>query len=351
MRTVSALARTAVVAVLAALSVAGASAGVASAADDDVTWAVRTASNDLGSERTSYAYDVEPGATLDDALVVSNHGDDELRLGVYAADGYTTDSGQFDLLTTDTASTGVGAWVAADQDVVTVGPGATVEVPFTVQVPDDATPGDYAGGIVTTLTQADDAEGINVDRRLGIRIGLRVGGELAPQLTVENLHVDYEGTLAPFGHGDATITYTIHNTGNAILSAQQAATLSGPFGWFTVPVGAIAAPPQLLPGESWDVSVPVDDVTPAIRLATTATVTPVLLDASGSTTALDPVAVSAHGWAVPWALVVLVVVLVLLVVFGARAVRRSRSRRRAAEEARVAEAVAQALQERETAAP
>lgn len=324
-------------------------AGPSAAADDDVTWAVRTASNDFGSERTSYSYDVDPGAQVKDALVVANHGDESLRLGVYAADGYTTDSGQFDLLNQDTESAGIGAWIAAAGDTVTVEPGATVEVPFTVQVPDDATPGDYAGGIVTTLTQGDDAAGINVDRRLGVRIALRVGGELAPQLAVENLHVDYDGTLNPFGRGDATITYTIHNTGNAVLSAQQAAGLTGPFGWFAASATVVAAPPQLLPGESWPVTAVVRDVTPAIRLLGTVTVTPALTDASGSTTSLDPVVATVHGWAVPWVLAVLVVLVVALVVLTVRGARRSRARRGAREEARVAEAVAQALRERETA--
>ena len=145
-------------------------------------------------------------------------------------------------------------------------PGKTAEVPFTVTVPDNATPGDYVGGILTSLTQSDEAEGINVDRRLGIRVKLRVGGELKPNLAIEDLHVDYAGSANPFGKGDATVTYTIHNTGNA-----DPVGAAGGVGLRPVRVAAgprpgdIAAPPELLPGESWKVKVPVHGVAPAVQ--------------------------------------------------------------------------------------
>ncbi|GHS84687.1 hypothetical protein AGMMS50218_00030 [Actinomycetota bacterium] len=345
--TVAGLVRTAAVVLLAALGVTAGASGVAVAADSDVTWAVRTADNSLGADRTSFSYSLDPGAQAQDALVVVNHGADPLELAVYAADGYTTDSAQFDLLTPDQESAGVGAWLSTDASSVTVEPGGTAEVPFTVAIPDDATPGDYAGGIVTSLSEPDDTEGITVDRRLGIRVNLRVGGELAPSLAVEHVQVHYSGTLNPFAAGDATVTYTLHNTGNTLVSAQQAVSVAGPFGVLRTDGSTPAdTPPQLLPGESWDVSVPVHDVAPTFRLSATATISPLVTDASGSTSSLAPVTVTAHGWAVPWTAVVLLVVLVVLVVLALRLRRRRGARRTAREEARVQEAVAQALRER-----
>ena len=199
---------------LAALGLVGVMAAPA-AADGDVPWTVTTASNEFGSGRQNYSYTLNPGGQLKDGLVVVNHGTTPLDLAVYAADGFTTEGGQLDLVTKDAKSAGVGAWVHAGRDHVTVRPGESVEVPFTVTLPDNAAPGDYMGGIVTSLTQATDANGSQVDRRLGIRIRLRVGGELTSSLSVEDLHVRYSGTPNPFRKGDATVTYTIHNTGNS----------------------------------------------------------------------------------------------------------------------------------------
>ncbi|MER5275840.1 DUF916 domain-containing protein [Streptomyces sp. NPDC002809] len=343
--TTAVLVRTALLVLLAAL-VSGTFARPAQAAEGDVTWTVRTAANDYGEDRSSFSYAVNPGGEAEDALVVANHGTEPLSLAVYAADGYTTEKGQLDLLTEGTKSRSIGSWVRAGRETVRIAPGKSAEIPFTVKVPGNATPGDYVGGILTSLKQADDTEGIAVDRRLGIRIKLRVSGALRPGLSVEDLHVDYRGSAGPFARGDATVTYNLHNTGNALLSGTHKVTLTGPFGTLSTDAGDIPAPPELLPGERWKVTVPVHAVTPAFRLTATVAVTPLITDAAGSTTALEPVRATARGWAVPWTLLLL-----LVLVLGAAAaafvlVRRGRARRALHEEERVRVAVEQALRDK-----
>lgn len=328
------------------LALAGVSAAPARAADDgDVTWTVRTAANDFGADRSSFGYSVNPGGKTEDAMVVANHGATALTLAVYTADGFTTEKGQLDLLTREKKSRSIGAWVRAARETVTVAPGKSAEVPFTVTVPADATPGDYVGGILTSLKQPDGAEGIAVDRRLGIRIKLRVSGALRPSLAVEDVHVSYDGS-AGFAQGDATVTYSLHNTGNAVLSGTQKVAVTGPFGMFRTDAGAVAAPPELLPGERWKVTVPVHGVTPAYRLAATVTVTPLLTDAAGSTTALKPVRATAHGLAVPWTLTLLVALVLAGIVVAVVLTRRGRARRKRLEDERVREAVDRALREK-----
>jgi hypothetical protein len=318
-------------------------AEAAHAADDDVTWTVRTASNDFGPDRTSFSYTVSPGSTVEDAMVVANHGDSPLDLGFYAADGYTTDDGQFDLALPGEESAAVGAWVRGDDDRITVHPGKEIEVPFSVTVPENATPGDYAGGIVTTLTQADDEEGINVDRRLGIRVSLRVSGDLTPRLEVEDASVSFAGGFNPFAGGEALLSYTLRNTGNAVISAREVATASGPFGMLSTSAASLEDPPQLLPGEEWAVSIPFRDVPALFWFTATSTVTPVVVDASGSTTPLEPIVASATGAAIPWTAIILALLLAGIAVVVVLLVRRERARRKAREDARVEEAVELAL--------
>ncbi|GAA2614685.1 hypothetical protein GCM10010399_51970 [Dactylosporangium fulvum] len=338
--------RTAAVALLAAVAIVWPGAGPALAEEGDVAWTVRTASNSYGADRSSFSYAVNPGGQLKDAMVVANRGKAPIDLAVYAGDGFTTGAGQLDLLTRDKKSVGIGAWLRADHETVAIQPGQAVEVPFTVSVPGNATPGDYAGGIVTSLTQPDSAQSINVERRLGIRVKLRVGGDLKPGLTIEDLHVDFAGSSNPFGGGDASVTYTIHNTGNAILSAQQTVSVSGPFGWLRTEAGEIAAPPELLPGERWKVTVPVHGVARAGRLTATATLTPRLVDASGSTTSLEAVRATTHGWAVPWLLLLLIVVVIAGIAGAVLLARRGRARRKLREDVRVREAVEKALRDK-----
>ena len=343
-RSLRALLGAAGLAVVVALNLFAAPAGIAHAAEGDVTWSVRTASNQFGADRTGYNYAVSPGGVIDDALVVVNNGDTPLDLGVYAADGYTTDSGQFDLLVAGAESVGIGTWVSGTGDSVSVAPGESTEFPFSLAVPANATPGDYSGGIVTSLTQADDANGVNVDRRLGIKINLRVGGDLAPSLAIENMNIGWGGGLNPFAGGEATLSYTLHNTGNAVLATQQATSLTGPFGWLATDTGTMDAPPQLLPGERWAVSVPVSDVPASFLLFASATVVPIVLDASGSTTDLDAVTAKSIGLALPWMLLLIVLVLAALVVLALGQRRRRLTQAKDREDARVTEAVELALE-------
>ncbi|MEU6012183.1 DUF916 domain-containing protein [Streptomyces sp. NPDC047453] len=320
----TALHRSAVVALLAVLTFLATGAGPAAAADGDVSWAVRTASNDFGSDRPNYSYTVNPGGHVDDALVVVNHGTTPLHLAVYAADAFTDEAGRLDLVTKDAKSTRVGAWVRTDRPDVAIRPGRSVKVPFTLTVPRDAAPGDHMGGIVTSL-----ADGTDTGRRLGIRIRLRVGGALEPKLSVQDLHVRYSGTANPVGRGDATVTYTIHNTGNAILAARQAVAVSGPFGVLRAAASHVDDSPALLPGEIWKVTVPVHGVAPALRAAGTVTLVPLLTDASGSVAPLAGAKTTTHAWTVPWTLLLCVIVLIGLVAAGL--VSRSRRHRRRAE--------------------
>ncbi|QEO16209.1 DUF916 domain-containing protein [Agromyces intestinalis] len=346
-------------ALFAALLAAGSLAGATAASADEaapegaVTWGVRTASNALGTARDNFAYAVDPGVAVDDALVVTNHDDVPLALDLYAADAFTTTAGQLDVLARDTASNDAGTWISLDRESLELAPGESAEVPFTVAVPDDATPGDYAAGIITSLDRPADAAGITVDRRLGIRVQLRVGGVLDPSLSIEGLHVDYAGTFNPFGTGSATVEFTVRNSGNVRLAAGQAVAIAGPFGMLRTDAIGVPELPELLPGETWPVTVPVDGVFPAFWVTASATLSPRIpaIDETTVPPAVAPVTSESGTWAVPWALLGLVLLVAAAAVAASLLGRRARRLRAEREEARVQAAVEQALRERETTPP
>ena len=291
----------------------------AAAADDTVPWNVTTAANDYGSERTAFEYTVNAGDEVDDGIVVTNTGTAPLRLAVYGADAFTTAAGTLDLRPQGADSSGVGAWLRPGVDHVDVAPGGSADVPFTIALPADAAAGDHVGGIVTSATAAPG--GSQGEQRVVIPVQLHVAGYFQPGLTVDALRTTYSGD-------DATVTYTLHNTGNAVLAARQDVAIGGPFGAFTVHADSVATTPDLLPGESWQVSVPVHGVTRAGWVSTTVALTPVYTDPAGTPSELDPVTSAAHAWALSWvAVLVVVVVLALLaglVVLVVRLVRRPR---------------------------
>jgi hypothetical protein len=311
-----------------------------------VTWGVRPADTVHGTERPNYAYSLEPGASLDDGIIVSNYTQGPLTFRVYAADGFMTDAGELDLLPAGEESSALGAWVSFAGEEVTVDGGDSVVVPFTLTVPAEATPGDYAAGVVSSLL-VENAEGVSVDRRLGSRMHLRVAGDLVPAVVLDDVSVTYDGTLNPFAAGDATVTFTVTNDGNTRLAAGQVVRVAGPWG-----AGAQSTPrvelPELLPGTSVTRTVTVDGVWPLGRVSADVRVTAEVVTAIGATDAeavpvVAPATASASTLAVPWTALALLVLLVAAVVLWRRAARRRRVR----DERKVAEAVAQALRERD----
>jgi WxL Interacting Protein, peptidoglycan binding domain len=309
-----------VAAVLAAALLAGASVPVpAMAVEEGTPWEVDTVDGSLGSGRQNYDYAVEPGERLEDALTVVNNGSTPIDLALYAADAFTTDTGRLDLRTRDDAPTGVGGWLQLDRDRISLQPGESAEVPFALTVPGDASPGSHMGGIVTT--PASTSSGTEPERRVAIRIHLRVGESFRPSLSVEDVSVDYSGDS--FGTGRAIVTYTIRNTGDTMLAAEQSVVVAGPFDAFRVTADPVDDAPLLLPDETWTVSVPVRGVAPVGLLAATVTLVPLYTDPAGSTGPLAMIEHTGHGWAIPWLPAMLILCLAALV-----AVLVARKRRR-----------------------
>jgi hypothetical protein len=285
-------------------------------------WAVKPATTTgFGADRKDYGYTVSPGGRLQDGIQVVNPGATTVHVALGAAEGVTTPQGRLSLVRRGAKSKDVASWVHLEQNDVTVLPGTSVTVPFVITPPKDAAAGDHVGGIVTATAAGAEAAGP------GLPVRLRVSGALKPSLAAEGVRVRYTGTASPSGTGDATVTYTIRNSGNAILTARQAVSASGPLAAWERRAARVPDVPPLLPGATWKVSVPLHDVAPAFRLRATVKVVPLLTDSAGSIAPLATIEATGGGWAIPWSLLLVVVVLVVL---GGLATVGLRRRRRVA---------------------
>jgi hypothetical protein len=301
---------------------------------------VKPADTAQGRDRPNYAYDLQPGGTVGDALYVANRSPQPITLSVYAADGFLTEDGALDILAGGVASTDLGSWVRVETPELTLDSGASAEVPFVITVPADAPPGDYAAGVVASMRVTAD-NGTITERRLGSRVHLRVQGDLAPALTVGGVVVDYHGTANPIESGSATVTYTLTNTGNTRLDPAVDVALGGPFGLAGVTAADDA--PELLPGSSLQRTVEVAGVVPLGLLAADVTATSQVVSrtlAGAEPSALDPLVSegTAATAAMPWTALAILAALVLFIAWRIVAGRR----RKAAHARELAAAVAAA---------
>ncbi|KQQ09758.1 WxL protein peptidoglycan domain-containing protein [Rathayibacter sp. Leaf296] len=316
-------------ALLAAASLSAAAAVLplapASAADGPA-WSVGPTADASGTTRANFDYSVDPGAVVEDSISVRNDGATELVLDVYPADAFTTREGGIDVLTAGTASEDAGTWIALATSSVTLVPGQDAAVPFTVTVPADARPGDHPAGIVTSLRVEDPDSQVQIDRRLGTRLQLRVSGELVPSLELSDPVVAFSGVWNPFATGFVTVDYSVGNTGNTRVTALADTSIAGPLG--VAGVSAQRQLPEVLPGSTIDVREELDGVGALLWLSGAVSLRPTSVGFGAAT--LDPVTADFALAAVPVGTLLVVLVLATGVVAVVLLVRRRRRGERVA---------------------
>lgn len=319
-----------VAALLALVSLASAaSAQPAAPADpqadpDALTWSVRPADTEHGVDRPNFGYEVEAGEEITDGIVITNMSAVELTLDVYAADGYTTPSGQLDLIAADQPSVDLGAWVDVEEEQVTLAAGESAEVAFTLSVPQDAAVGDHPGGIVAAYSSETAQGNVRQDSRLGSRMHVRVAGEFNVNLEVSDVRLDYSASWNPLSGSPAVVSYTLTNPGNVRTFAHEEVTFAGPGGMGATSIRAITD--EVLPGDSIQRQVELDGVLPMMRLTAAVEVTPEAVGGLPGT----PIEGSASVTAIPWTLLAILTVLILVVSIVLLRRRRAKNGSRAA---------------------
>ena len=235
----------------------------------------RSADPDLPGNRPVLVYDVAPGTTIQDAVTLSNRGNVQLDFDLYATDAFNTADGGFGLLPAEESPADVGSWVELGQDGVTVPPGMAVTIPMTITVPADARPGDHVGAVLAGSPapgRGPDGAVVSIDRRTGTRIYLRVQGELVQDLDVGDIRTTYTPSINPMS-GSAQVDYRVENRGNVRMAGRHVVTVAGPFG-LAGSQSDVLDLPELLPGESVELSTTVDGVPAAFVASATVRIEP-----------------------------------------------------------------------------
>jgi hypothetical protein len=228
------------------------------------SWALTPASDNANSgTRPFLTYAVTPGDTVKDEVTVYNFGNVPLTLNIYGVDAFNNVDGKFDIRPAADEPADAGAWVQLDQNLVTVLPREQITIPVSITIPADATPGDHVGAVVAGVSvQSQNAEGqvINLERRTGTRLYIRVAGDVTRSVVVGTVTAEYRHRLLePFVGGEAHVTYRLENRGNVRVGGKVTVEVSAPFGLAkrTVVFDKID---EILPGQKFELSTDVPDV-------------------------------------------------------------------------------------------
>ncbi|MEV7522094.1 DUF916 domain-containing protein [Streptomyces sp. NPDC091371] len=243
----------------------------AATAADNGTWGVfpTPAPGAAMTDRAYFFHQGPAGTSIGDSVTILNSSDKELTFQVFATDAVNTPSGgAFALLPVETKPKDIGTWIALPPETastVTVPAKGRKDIPFTVKIPADATPGDHVGGIVAlnTAVEGIQQEGkvqVGVKRSVGTRLYFRVPGPLTPGLSVEDVKVDRSAPLLPWvKDARATITYTLVNRGNVVVDPKVTVSAEGLFGREVLDRPARELKLALLPGQRIELTEPWPD--------------------------------------------------------------------------------------------
>ena len=169
-----------------------------------------------------FTYTLEPGASIDDEAVVINSGQEPVNLKLYAADGVTAIGGSTAFAAADEERNGVRSWLSTGVSDLEVAPGESVTVPFTLQVPPDARPGDHvAGWIVEGPPKTGGGQGVGaaVIERVGVAVVIRVPGPTQERLALGELCLNQET-------GSNYFEVPVTNEGNVLTKASGSLSLT-----------------------------------------------------------------------------------------------------------------------------
>jgi hypothetical protein len=269
-------------------------------------------------QRTYFTPVLSPGVSSNDRVAVVNETGQPLKLILYAVDAFTTTHGGFAVKTDNQPKLAMGAWIHLPVSQVTVPARSGEVIPFTYDPPAGVTPGDYTGAIMAEETRGaiSGSGSVKVQsiQAVGAAVYGRVIGALRPRLAITNVSIAVTRPIASQFGGpvNATVTYSVTNTGNQNLNPTVTVALSPLVGSSQHRHVRL---PQILTGSTVTFKARFTSVWPFGYLSATVTAKAMGAHASGGANAV----------VVPWLLLLIVVLAVLWFAY-----RRRRRRRKGA---------------------
>jgi dihydroorotate dehydrogenase (fumarate) len=281
--------------------------------------------------RSRFSFTADPGQQIADQYLVQNTGTLPQTYTVLGTDAFNDEEGKYALQPTGEPPTDIGAWVGFENGESRIQfelqPGEARLLPFTVTVPENATPGDHAGGIAASVVSPSGQ--VQIDRRVGTRLYVRVSGDIRVGLSVSALSGEYSGDWwNPFS-GTVKMSYTVRNTGNIALASNVEIGLNT---WFGIPLDNRAGDsiPELLPGGTRNYTSEAHGVAAWGYLNPWVTLSPFVEGNDPSKRLVtEPTTRDAVVIAMPWLLLLVLVLAALFLVIRRR--RRKSNEKKAAE--------------------
>ncbi len=149
---------------------------------------------------------LQPGGVITDTALIKSFEDTTKEILFYHRGAIYSSSCGFALAQYSTPLAGAATWMTVPEYIGPIGAKAQIEIPFTINVPEDASPGGYAAAfLIEEIKDGCDPTlgGICITTRNGTRVYLSVAGEAVPvgegsSDMLELVDIDEDGDIDRF---------------------------------------------------------------------------------------------------------------------------------------------------------
>lgn len=159
---------------------------------------------------------VSPGSKISQTLRLTNISSETRVFLVVKEDitGLTSDGHPIFAGPQEKTGYEVSSWITVSEDTVTLAPGQMSEIPITIEVPTNASPGGHFGAVFFKLkTERPTETGTGVGYQIGTVVSLRVAGEVVESASIREFFSDKLLYDSP----EVQFTVTVKNSGNALV--------------------------------------------------------------------------------------------------------------------------------------
>ena len=174
--------------------------------------------------RDWFIYDLKPGESTEDHVVIINYSEVDQYVTVRAYDSEPSNIGGFALSGPNSEQKGIGLWIKLDEEEATLAPGEKKVIRFTITIPETADAGEHSGAVTvqTAPKELKGRSGISIGTRVGARVYETVPGEILKKISLVSFGMtDWED------RGYFQLDLTVKNEGNVTLTPMARLNISG----------------------------------------------------------------------------------------------------------------------------
>jgi hypothetical protein len=180
-------------------------------------------------------FEMSAGKSISHSINVVNDSTGPLDVSLSATDGVITSTGAFTTTSRYEKQDYVGTWITFPEPALHLDAKEEKKVTFIIRVADDATPGEYAGGLSVepaSLTTTLKETGAITSTRVVVPVYIKVKGIKVTDYALDSFtHQDENGH---------SFTFALSNNGNTLLKAQGEIEIRSITGkTYSVPIGDI----------------------------------------------------------------------------------------------------------------